>query len=196
MSDLTVLFGPPASGKSAIGHELAALTGHRFFHNHATTDPVAALFGWDHPRFWTLVRQMREQLFREVANDTLVPGVIFTFVWAFNVPEDRAFVERVAGWFEAAGGRVRFVELLARLPARLAREGTPFRVALKPFHRDVEAARRRQLDDERNYVMNTSGDFPLGHAHLRVDTERMSPPEAAAFIAAWLQSQPASSRAA
>ena len=38
MPNLVVLFGPPASGKVAIGDELATLTGCRFFHNHLTVD--------------------------------------------------------------------------------------------------------------------------------------------------------------
>ncbi len=44
--NLIIIFGPPASGKAAIGHQLAEQLGYRFFHNHLTANPVAALFGW------------------------------------------------------------------------------------------------------------------------------------------------------
>jgi hypothetical protein len=51
MTDLIVIIGPPAAGKAAVGHELAKVTGFRFFHNHMTAEPVAALFGWGTDRF-------------------------------------------------------------------------------------------------------------------------------------------------
>lgn len=74
MPNLVILFGPPASGKAAIGNELAALTGYRFFHNHLTADPAAALFGWGTERFSAMVDATRELLFREAARDSTIPG--------------------------------------------------------------------------------------------------------------------------
>ena len=81
MPNLVVLFGPPASGKAAVGHELARLAGYRFFHNHLTVDPVAALFGWENERFPRTLERVRDVLFEEVASDDSIAGVVFTFVW-------------------------------------------------------------------------------------------------------------------
>lgn len=182
MPNLVVLFGAPASGKAAIGQELAYLTGYRFFHNHLTADPAAALFGWGDERFGRMVGALREILFREALSDPSVNGVIFTYAWGLNLPEDTAFIEKIAGWFSAAGGNVFFVELQATLQARIAREGTPFRVGLKPELRDAEAARARQRESESKYKMNTDGELPLPYPHVVINTEVKVPKEAATEI--------------
>jgi hypothetical protein len=182
MAHLVVIFGPPASGKAAVGHALAAATGYRFFHNHLTADPAAALFGWGSERFERTVDAMRDLLFREAAADPTIPGVIFTFVWAFDLPADTALMAHVSDLFRAAGGAVSFVELRAGLAARLAREGTPFRLGLKPALRDAAAARLRQVEMDAKYRMNSDGTLPLDAPHLILDTEQMEPAEAAARI--------------
>lgn len=186
MPDLVVIFGPPAAGKSAIGHALAAATGYRFFHNHLTAEPVAALFGWGGRRFGRMAHALRELLLDEAARDPSIPGVVFTFVWAFDLPEDTAAMQSYAARFTDRGGRVLFVELLASLPARIAREGSAFRVGLKPVHADVEAARARQLEIDARHRMNSGGRLPLDHAHLVIDTERMELPAAVQAIQAEL----------
>lgn len=182
MSNLIIIFGPPASGKAAIGHELAARTGYRFFHNHLTADPVAALFGYGTPRFGPLVDAIRDVLFREAAADSSINGVVFTFVWDLDQPADRAFVSRTAQMFKDAGGETYLVELHASLQTRIEREGTPFRLALKPAQRDVDAARARQVDIAARYRMNTRQEEAQPWPHMRIDTESVSPEAAASHI--------------
>ena len=179
MPNLVVLFGPPASGKAAVGHELARLAGYRFFHNHLTVDPVAALFGWENERFPRTLERVRDVLFEEVVSDETIAGVVFTFVWALELREDTAYLERLARRFARSGGSVHFVELTASLPVRLAREGTPFRTRLKPSKVDVEAMRAHQLEVEAKHRMNTGGRLPLPYPHFVVDTERHGPRDAA-----------------
>ena len=132
--------------------------------------------------FWKTVDAMREMLFCEAAADPTIPGVIFTFLWALDLPEDTAAIERFADPFARSGGKIFFVELLARLNTRIAREGTAFRIGLKPSQRDVEAARARQIDAAAQHRMNTGGVLPLGYPHLVVDTESIDPPGAALHI--------------
>ena len=86
MQRLVVLFGPPASGKAAVGHELAGALGYRFFHNHLTADPVAALFGWGTPTFGAVLEEVRDVLFRRALADASIPGIVFTLVWAWIAP--------------------------------------------------------------------------------------------------------------
>lgn len=57
-------------------------------------------------------------MFDEVAASAL-PGLIFTYVWAFDQPTDAAAVESYAAPFRARGGRVVFVELEADQDERL-----------------------------------------------------------------------------
>jgi hypothetical protein len=182
MPNLVILFGPPAVGKAAIGHELALMTGYRFFYNHLTADPAAALFGWGGERFGRMVSSIRETLLKEAAADSSIPGVVFTYVWDLGNQDETATLERYASLFEGHGGKACFVELTADLDTRIEREGTEFRVALKPSQRDVAAARERQVEMASRYRMNTDGKLPINYRHLTLNTETYEPKDAARAI--------------
>jgi hypothetical protein len=182
VSDLIVIFGPPAVGKAAVGYELAKLTGFRFFHNHMTAEPVAALFGWGGAPW--LLSQLRMTMFTAALAQPNMPSIIFTFVWAFDLESDGEFIQQVVTLFEASGGQVFFVELVASLPARLEREGTPLRLSLKPSKHHVPSARALLVEFEGKYKLNSSNDFPYPAHHLVLNTEQYSPLECAQRIAA------------
>ena len=182
MPDLIVIFGPPAVGKAAVGHELAQRTGLRFFHNHMTAEPVAALFGWGAAPW--LLSQLRITLFTEALAQPNMPSIIFTFVWALDLEGDGEFIQKVVALFEASGGQVFFVELVASLPARLEREGTPLRLSLKPSKHNVQSARALLVEFEGKYKLNSANDFPYPEHHLVLNTEQYSPLECAQRIAA------------
>ena len=109
-------------------------------------------------------------------------GIIFTFVWAFNLESDHRFVADLIKLFESKGRRVQIVELLAGRATRMAREGTPLRLSLKPAHRDLQKARAMHADLDAKYRMNSNGDFPYPDRHFVVDTEQQSPAESAVII--------------
>jgi hypothetical protein len=182
MPDLIVIFGPPAVGKAAVGHELAKLTGFRFFHNHMTAEPVAALFGWGAAPW--LLSQLRLTMFTAALAQPNMPSIIFTFVWALDLEGDGEFIQKVVALFEASGGQVFFVELVASLPARLEREGTPLRLSLKPSKHNVQSARALLVELEGKYKLNSTNDFPYPEHHLVLNTEQYSPLECAQRIAA------------
>ena len=182
MQRLLILFGPPAAGKAAVGHELAGQLGYRFFHNHLTADPVAALFGWGTPRFGAVLEEVRDVLFRHALADDSIPGIVFTIVWALDQPGQTASVEALIALSESLGWAVDLVELLASLDTRIAREGTPFRVKWKPNQGDVEAARQRQRDSAATYRLNSGGTLPIARSHVMIDTETCQPADAATQI--------------
>ena len=182
MQRLLILFGPPAAGKAAVGHELAGQLGYRFFHNHLTADPVAALFGWGTPRFGAVLEEVRDVLFRHALADDSIPGIVFTIVWALDQPGQTASLEALITLFESHGWAVDLVELLASLDTRIAREGTPFRVKWKPNQGDVEAARQRQRDGAAMYRLNSGGTLPIARSHVVIDTETCQPADAATQI--------------
>jgi hypothetical protein len=130
---LVFLVGPPAVGKMAVGHELAARTGLRLFHNHLTIELVLRFFPFGSPPFGRLVGEFRRRIFEEVAASEL-PGLIFTYVWAFNDPSDATSVESYAAIFRNRGSTVCFVELEATQEERPAPE------------RDRVPARREALE--------------------------------------------------
>ena len=183
MASLIVIFGPPASGKAAVGSELAALTGARFFHNHMTAEPVAALFGWNNEDYTDVAAQVRLLLLTRALSTKASADVVFTFVWAFDLDLDTRFIGSLVTAVESAGNKVCFVELKASQATRIAREGTPLRLALKPAKRDVERARAFHARIDALHTMNSSGTFAYPQRHLIIDTEKLSPNEAARHIA-------------
>jgi hypothetical protein len=147
---LLFLIGAPAVGKMTIGRELERLTGLRLFHNHLSIEPTLRFFDYGSPSFVRIVEDFRRGVLEEAAKSTL-PGIIFTFVWAFELPSERAAVAEYAAPFRAAGGRVLFVELLASQAERLRRNETELRLAEKPSKRNVEDSRRRLLESDAQY---------------------------------------------
>jgi hypothetical protein len=178
---LVLIVGPPAVGKMTVGHELAARTGLRLFHNHHTIDLVLRFFEFGSPPFTRLVSEFRRRILEEVAASDL-PGLIFTYVWAFDQPTDSASVERFAEIFRARGGRVLFVELEATQAERLRRNETEFRLAEKPSKRDLEASRRRLLENDAQYRLNSASEFDGRDDYLRIDTTALSAAETAELI--------------
>lgn len=175
-----MLFGPQAVGKMSVGRQLAARTPYRLFHNHATIEPLLEVFDWGTPPFETLKQEFRRRVIEEaVAAD--LPGLVFTYVWLLDDPRDAAYVEQLVAPVPAASGRVDFVELWSDLDTRLAREGTPERLAAKPSKRDTAWARAHLLDSHEQQVLSTGPDqpFPLDHPHTRLDTSALSAAEAA-----------------
>jgi hypothetical protein len=183
VADLVIIIGPPASGKAAVGSALAQLAGFRLFHNHMTAEPAAALFGWGTPLFGEALTEVRLSLLSKALAQPQMPAIIFTFVWAFDVPSDNHFMAQLVDLFRSKHCKVFFVELIASLQARVAREGTPLRLSLKPAKRDVERAKTLHAEYDGKYRMNSNNDFPYPDSHLIVDTERHTPAEAARLVA-------------
>lgn len=178
---LVMLVGPPAVGKMTVGHELAQRTGLRLLHNHVTIDVVLRFFAFGTPPYQRLVSEFRRRIVEEVAASEL-RGLIVTFVWAFDDPDDEAIVESWAEFFRARGGRVVFVELEATQEERLRRAKTEFRLAEKPAMRDLAAARDRLLDADVKYQLNTHGARDARADWLRIDTSNLAARETAERI--------------
>jgi len=176
-----MLVGPPAVGKMTVGHALAARTGLRLFRNHHTIDLALRFFPYGSPPFQRLVGEFRRRIFEEVAASDL-PGLIFTYVWAFDDARDADAVESWAAIFRERGGRVVFAELEATQAERLRRNETEFRLSEKPFKRDLTASREQLLAIDAQYVMNSGGRFDDRPDWLRLETTTMSAEDAAERI--------------
>ena len=178
---LVVIVGPPAVGKMTVGQELSALTGIPLFHNHLSIEAVLPVFPFGSERFNRLVRNFRRSIFEEVAQSDL-PGLILTYVWAFDQPGDRRFIEETMTLFLEHGVRTVFVELYADLNTRIERNETPGRLMAKPSKRDVQSSRERLLANESRYILNSSGNFPFPD-HLKLDNRDLSPRQVADRVA-------------
>lgn len=178
---LLFLIGPPAVGKMTVGHEIARRTGFRLFHNHQTIDLVLPFFAFDTPPFVRLVGEFRRRIFEEVAASSLT-GLIFTYCWAFNDPKDAEYVEQLAGIFRQPGGRVAFAELEATQAERLRRNETEFRLAQKPFKRDLVHSRRNLLYADEHHQLSSRGVYDGRPDYFRLDTTQLSAAQTAEQI--------------
>ena len=140
-------------------------TGLRLFHNHMMIEPVIEIFGSFNGY---VTQQLREVIFHEFAKSDH-EGMIFTYLWAFDMPSDWDYVEHVAGIFRSQGADIYYVELIASQEIRLQRNETPNRLEHKASKRDVEASRARLLrDDERYRCVSLPGEIPFEN-YLRID---------------------------
>lgn len=178
---LVVLIGPPAVGKMTVGRALEARTGLPLFHNHMTIEMVLPFFDFGTPEYGRLVGGFRRDLLDEVARSDL-PGVIFTYVWAFDLPGDRTFMDEIVGLFARRGGRAVFAELWADQETRLTRDRNPDRLAAKPSKRDAARSREFIVTVDERFRLTSDGDFPYPD-HLRLDVTDLPPEDAAARIA-------------
>lgn len=175
---LLFLFGDGAVGKMTVGQELMKTTGLRLFHNHMTIEPVIEIFGSYNG---CVTERLRQVIFEEFAKSDCY-GMIFTFMWAFDQPEDWAFVEKVSDIFRAQGAEIYFAELIAPLDVRLARNATENRLKHKPSKRDMEASNARLTEASRKYrLVSFEGEIPSEN-YIRIDNTNLSAAEAAEKI--------------
>ena len=178
---LVIIFGPPAVGKMAVGHELQRLTGLRLFHNHATIELVLQFFQFGEGRFSNLVRELRHQVMEAVAASDL-RGMIFTYVWALDDARDRRAVDEFRGIFERHGRQVFLVELEASKQERIRRNGTEFRLSQKASKRDTAASLELLMTLDEAHKLNSTDEFDGAARYIRIDNTDLSPVEAAALI--------------
>lgn len=182
MKHLVIIFGPPAVGKMAVGHELARSTGLRLFHNHMALEPVLQIFPFGSPAFNRIVRRLRDEVFREVALSDL-PGLIYTCMWDLDSDEDREYIDDVCDLFRANRSAVHFVELYAPLEERVRRNRTELRLREKPSKRDIVSSEHRLRARENDRRMNSDDDFFYPEAHIRIDNSELSAIEVARVVA-------------
>ncbi|AGZ45761.1 AAA family ATPase [Actinoplanes friuliensis] len=172
---LLLIFGPPAVGKMSVGHEIAERTGLRLFHNHIAIEPALRYFEFGTPPFQRLVDGFRQAILDEVAASDL-PGLVFTFVWAFDHPGDARTVAKYVAPF---GDRARYLELEATQEERLRRNTGEFRLAEKPSKRNLEFSRRLLLADDERYRLNSIDEFTGRDDYLRINNTDLTPAEVA-----------------
>ena len=178
---LIVIFGPGAVGKMTVGFELQKLTGLRLFHNHMTIEPLLNIFKHGTPQFNLLSAEFRRRVMEEVATSDL-PGMIFTFVWALNLPKEKTYIDNLTAIFEREGADVHFVELYAEQAERIQRNKTPLRLENKASKRDIAFSERILVEQDAEYQLNSDGDFFYPDQHLRIDNTHLSAAEVAQII--------------
>ena len=171
---LVLIIGSGAVGKMTVGQELMKITDLRLFHNHMMIEPVIDVFGYFHGR---VIQQLRETIFNEFIK-TDNEGMIFTVMWAFDMPSDREYVLEVASKFD----EVYCVELIADQAVRLERNKSENRLRHKASKRDLLASEKRVLNEDANHrLVSEPGEIPFEN-YLRIDNTNLAPDAVAKMI--------------
>ena len=141
---LVFLIGDASVGKMTVGQELAKITDLRLFHNHMTIEPVIEIFGYYDGR---TIHELRDVIFRNYAASGNY-GMIFTYMWAFDMQEDWDYIEHVKGIFSPYDTEFYYVELTAPQEVRLQRNSTENRLRHKASKRDISLSNQRLIDDD------------------------------------------------
>ena len=175
---LLFLIGDAAVGKMTVGQELMKQTGLRLFHNHMMIEPVIEIFGSFNGQ---VTLQLREVIFREFANSDNY-GMIFTYLWAFDMQSDWDYIAHVADIFKEQGAEIYYAELVAPQEIRLQRNETPNRLAHKASKRDLAQSRERVLRDDARYRCESlPGELPFEN-YIKIDNSHLEPDVVAAMI--------------
>ncbi len=175
---LLILIGNSAVGKMTVGQELCKITPFRLFHNHMMIEPVLEVFGTFNG---TVIQKLRRVIFEEFAKSDNY-GMVFTFMWAFDMPSDWEYLESVKNIFGLPEEDIYYVELIAPQEVRLERNATENRLKNKASKRDIEASNHRLLNDDRRYRCESlPGEIPFLN-YLRLENSDLSPEEAAQRI--------------
>ncbi|HEY6746653.1 MAG TPA: hypothetical protein VI357_13155 [Mycobacteriales bacterium] len=180
--DLVFLHGPAASGKLTVARALEARLGFPVFHNHLVVDLLTTVFPFGTEPFVRL----REEFWTAVLGDAARAGRSLCFTFAPESTVRPGFPERVRAVVSDGGGRVRFVRLRVSEPEQDRRIGRPER---SEFHKLTSLETLRRMRSHAPAVEQPPAD-------LEIDTDRSSPAESAAAIAAHfgLTAQPRTER--
>ena len=177
---LVLLIGDSAVGKMTVGQELMKITDLRLFHNHMMIEPVLEIFGEFRGR---TIQRLRQVIFEEFAK-TDHYGMIFTFMWAFDMQSDWDYVDWVKGIFDLPEEDVYYVELIAPQEVRLQRNATDNRLSHKASKRDVEASNARLIRDDASWrCVSRPGEITHPN-YLRLENAEIPAEEAARIIKA------------
>ena len=164
---LVLIIGSGAVGKMTVGQELMKITGLRLFHNHMMIEPVLDIFGAFNGK---VIQGLREFIFDEFVK-TENEGMIFTVMWAFDMPSDMEYVLHVASKFD----EVYCVELIADQMVRLERNKTENRLQNKASKRDLALSEERVLSEDANHrLVSQPGEIPFEN-YMRIDNTHLEP---------------------
>lgn len=177
---LVIIFGPQAVGKMTVGSELAKITELKLFHNHMSIELFHQFFGYG-PETMELAAVVRQVLFEAYAK-TEQYGLIFTYVWAFDLQSDWDYLDETCRIFEEQGGEVYFVELEADSDTRLQRNTTPFRLEQKPSKRNFEQSEADLLNTMNTYRLNSLPGEITRRNYIRINNTNIEAAEVALQI--------------
>ena len=180
MANLIVVCGPHAVGKMTVAESLRDKLRYNMMMNHDSIELSDRIFGFATPAQKELNECIREKAFELAVKHNV--DLIFTYVCAFDEPEEKAYLIQLKNLFEHSGGRFFLVELFADIETRIARNETPHRLERKPSKRDVSWSRRNLLDGAAKYRLNSNEDEIWFENHLKIDNTSLEPDQVADMV--------------
>ncbi len=177
MANLIVVCGPQAVGKMTVAEALRDKLRYNMMMNHDSIELSDRIFGFATPAQKALNARIRESVF-----DLAVrygTDLIFTYVCAFEMREERDYLTGLHDLFTGSGGGFYFVELSADLETRLRRNETPHRMERKASKLDVAWSRANLLSDAENHRLNSDeGEYWFAN-HIKIDNTALTPEQVA-----------------
>ena len=180
MANLIVVCGPHAVGKMTVAESLRDKLRYNMMMNHDSIELSDRIFGFATPAQKELNEEIRQKVFSLAVKHNV--DMIFTYVCAFDEPEEREYLTELKDLFEQSGGQFYFVELSADIETRLARNETPHRMERKASKRDVAWSRTNLLDGAAKYRLNSAEGETWFENHLKIDNSHLEPDQVADLV--------------
>ena len=180
MANLIVVCGPHAVGKMTVAESLRDKLRYNMMMNHDSIELSDRIFGFATPAQKELNEDIRQKVFSLAVKHNV--DMIFTYVCAFDEPEEREYLTELKDLFEQSGGQFYFVELSADIETRLARNETPHRMERKFSKRDVAWSRANLLDGAAKYRLNSAEGETWFENHLKIDNSHLEPDQVADLV--------------
>lgn len=171
---LVIILGPHAVGKMTVGQELAKITPLRLFHNHMSIELTRKLFEHTEPEWQILNQAIRRTVFELFAKGDF-PGLIFTYMFAFDEPSEYEYINGLIGLFESNGAKCHVVELTANFDERLERNKSENRLYHKESKRDLAWSEAEMLKTSERHRLNSyEGELLPFKSYLKIDNTALS----------------------
>lgn len=177
-----IIIGPHAVGKMTVGQELAKITGLRLFHNHMSIELARKLFPNEQEEFRSLIRATRQHVFDLFATHNL-PGLIFTYMCAFDQQEELDYLMGLIELFKSNGAKCCVVELCADFDIRLIRNRSENRLLHKESKRDLDWSEAEMRSTSEKFRLNSyDGEELPFENYMKLDNTNVAPDEVAKMI--------------
>jgi hypothetical protein len=127
------------------------------------------------------VDKFRQDIF-EVAAASDMYGMIFTYLWGFDLQSDWDYVDKICKIFENEGREIYFVELEANLEERMERNKTPHRLEHKPTKRDIARSEQDLKRTMEQHRLNSLDGEVNKENYIRINNTKATAREVAEII--------------
>ena len=179
---LVIILGPHAVGKMTVGQELTKITPLRLFHNHMSIELTRKIFKRSEPEWQILNSTIRRKVFELFAEGDF-PGLIFTYMCAFEMPEEFDYLLDIIAQFKKNGAACHVVELCADFDVRIERNKSENRLLNKESKRDVEWSEAEMRKTSAAHRLNSvDGENLPFESYLKIDNTNIPPCDVACMI--------------